>query len=95
MLWAGNIERIAKATTAFCKLSGLLTEAGSRADIGGIRRYVDHLLACFGSKRLLWGSDWPVLELAAGYRHWHDMAKAMVRRCVSFRCFQADRACCV
>jgi L-fuconolactonase len=76
--WAGDMKRIAKETKAFCKISGLLTEAGSRVDIGNIRRYVDHLLVCFGPKRLLWGSDWPVLELAASYRHWHDMAKAIV-----------------
>jgi L-fuconolactonase len=86
--WAGNIERIAKETKAFCKLSGLLTEAGSRADIGSIRRYVDHLLACFGPNRLLWGSDWPVLELAAGYRQWHDMAKAMVPDALHFDVFR-------
>jgi L-fuconolactonase len=76
--WARDMELVARETKAFCKISGLLTEAGSRADIGSIRRYVDHLLACFGAKRLLWGSDWPVLELAAGYRHWHDMARAIV-----------------
>jgi L-fuconolactonase len=76
--WAKDIELIATETKVFCKLSGLLTEAGSRADIGSIRRYVAHLLACFGPQRLLWGSDWPVLELAASYGHWHDMAKAIV-----------------
>jgi L-fuconolactonase len=35
-----------------------------------LRRYVDHLLACFGPQRLLWGSDWPVVELGGGYRRW-------------------------
>jgi L-fuconolactonase len=76
--WARDMARIARETQAFCKISGLLTEAGSRTDIGSIRRYVDHLLVCFGPKRLLWGSDWPVLELAANYRQWHDMARAIV-----------------
>jgi L-fucono-1,5-lactonase len=76
--WARDMARLARETKAFCKISGLLTEAGSRAEIGSIRRYVDHLLVCFGPKRLLWGSDWPVLELAANYRQWHDMARAIV-----------------
>jgi L-fuconolactonase len=76
--WARDMARLARETKAFCKISGLLTEAGSRAEIGIIRRYVDHLLVCFGPKRLLWGSDWPVLELAANYRQWHDMARAIV-----------------
>jgi L-fuconolactonase len=76
--WADNMSRIAEQTNAFCKLSGLLTEAGPNPDQGHIRRYVDHLLACFGPKRLLWGSDWPVLELVADYRTWHTMATSIV-----------------
>ena len=43
-----------------------------------MQRYVDHLLDCFGPKRLLWGSDWPVLELADSYKAWHAMATQMV-----------------
>jgi L-fuconolactonase len=55
-----------------------LTEAGPRPDAERVSRYVEHLLSCFGPKRLLWGSDWPVLELAADYQIWHAMAKRMV-----------------
>jgi L-fuconolactonase len=76
--WAETMARIARETTAFCKLSGLLTEAGPRPDPGRVGRYVEHLLSCFGPKRLLWGSDWPVLELAASYQTWNAMAKALV-----------------
>jgi L-fuconolactonase len=75
-LWAGEIERIARDTAAFCKLSGLLTEAGSTP--GRVPRYMAHLLACFGPDRVIWGSDWPVLELAGSYAHWHAMAQAAV-----------------
>ena len=76
--WAQNMALLADETRAFCKLSGLLTEAGPQPDHSRVRRYVDHLVACFGPKRLLWGSDWPVLELAADYQTWHDMAMSMV-----------------
>jgi L-fuconolactonase len=76
--WAETMARIARQTTAFCKLSGLLTEAGLRPDAGRVGRYVEHLLSCFGPKRLLWGSDWPVLELAASYQTWNAMAKSVV-----------------
>ena len=34
------------------------------------RPWVEHLLACFGPHRLLWGSDWPIVELAGGYARW-------------------------
>lgn len=40
--------------------------------------YTRHLLDCFGPHRLLWGSDWPVLELAGTYPAWHAAARAQV-----------------
>jgi L-fuconolactonase len=33
---------------------------------------VAHLLECFGADRLLWGSDWPVVELAGGFARWRE-----------------------
>jgi L-fuconolactonase len=74
--WAGDIERIARDTGSFCKLSGLLTEAGGTPE--RVSRYMAHLLACFGPDRLIWGSDWPVLELADSYARWHAMAVAAI-----------------
>lgn len=68
--WAHDIARIARRTGAFCKLSGLITEAGPGWSVDGLRPYVDHLLACFGPGRLIWGSDWPVLSMTAGYADW-------------------------
>ena len=37
-----------------------------------------HLLRCFGPRRLIWGSDWPVLELAAGYDAWAALCNDFV-----------------
>ncbi len=55
---------------ACCKLSGLVTEAGRGWSVDALRRYVEHVLDCFGSGRVIWGSDWPVLTLAASYAEW-------------------------
>ena len=68
--WASDIARVARATDAFCKLSGLATEAAPDWQDDDLRRYVDHLIGSFGPARLMWGSDWPVVELAGGYRRW-------------------------
>ena len=68
--WAADIARVARETNAFCKLSGLVTEAAPQWHHDDLRRYVDHLIACFGPPRLMWGSDWPVVELAGGYARW-------------------------
>jgi L-fuconolactonase len=70
--WAPGIARIARETAACCKLSGLVTEAAPDWDDAALRPYVDHLLECFGPGRLLWGSDWPVVELAGDYARWRD-----------------------
>jgi L-fuconolactonase len=53
-----------------CKLSGLATEAGAEWTVETLRPYVEHLLGCFGAERIMWGSDWPVVEAAGGYRRW-------------------------
>jgi L-fuconolactonase len=76
--WADGIARIAKETNAYCKLSGLVTEAKSTWTIEDLRPYVDHLIECFGPKRLMWGSDWPVALLASGYSQWLETAQVLL-----------------
>ena len=78
--WASNIAELADHSQVVCKLSGLATEAGSGWTPRTLARYVDHLLACFGSKRLLWGSDWPVVNLAGGYHRWIRAAEQLLAR---------------
>jgi len=68
--WRTDIARLAALPQVCCKLSGLVTEAGADWDVDRLRPYVDHLLASFGPGRLIWGSDWPVLNLAADYARW-------------------------
>jgi L-fuconolactonase len=51
-------------------LSGLVTEAKPDWQPADLRRTVDHVLVCFSPQRVLWGSDWPVVDLAAGYARW-------------------------
>ncbi len=68
--WARDMTQLGRETNAVCKLSGLATEAAPDWGDPDLRRYVDLLLEAFGPGRLLWGSDWPVVELAGGYEAW-------------------------
>ncbi|TWI69507.1 L-fuconolactonase [Pseudoduganella lurida] len=68
--WRTDIGRLAALPGVCCKLSGLLTEAGPRWQAADLQPVLDHLLDRFGAARLLWGSDWPVLDLAADYGAW-------------------------
>jgi L-fuconolactonase len=76
--WADDIAAIARYTRACCKLSGLVTEAGRGWTVDALRRYVAHVLDAFGSQRVIWGSDWPVLTLAASYGEWIDASDALL-----------------
>ncbi|MBL8671920.1 MAG: amidohydrolase family protein [Alphaproteobacteria bacterium] len=76
--WASDIRAIAADGRTFCKVSGLATEAKADWRADDLRGYVDHLLACFGPARLMWGSDWPVVNLAGGYDRWWDAAAALL-----------------
>ncbi len=73
--WADDMRRIARETTAYCKLSGLATEARPGWRVDDLRRYAEHLLECFGAERLLWGSDWPVMLLNTEYPEWLSAAR--------------------
>src|SRR5262249_9787713 len=62
--WRGDIAALAQRPNIVCKLSGLVTEAAPEWQVADLQDAVDHVRACFGPQRLLWGSDWPVVNLA-------------------------------
>lgn len=76
--WARDIALIATETDAYCKVSGLLTEARSDWTPTEIAPYVAHLITQFGAQRLIWGSDWPVLTMAADYDTWINLARSLI-----------------
>jgi L-fuconolactonase len=76
--WRADMAAVAARPNTFCKLSGLVTEAAPDWRLGDRRPCVDHLLGVFGAERLLWGSDWPVANLAGGYDRWREAALALL-----------------
>jgi L-fuconolactonase len=69
--WASQIRRLSELPNVAAKLSGLVTEADpSSWTPADVRPYVDHALETFGPDRLLYGSDWPVLDRAGGHARW-------------------------
>ena len=76
--WQRDIALLAKHPNIVCKLSGLVTEAAPDWQIADLRQAVDHVVGCFGPQRLLWGSDWPVVNLAGGYAKWFAAAETLL-----------------
>ncbi len=77
--WRSHIRELAELPHVVCKFSGLVTEAGGAAgDAGRFVPATQHLLECFGPGRLLFGSDWPVVRLAATYPSWLATARTLL-----------------
>jgi L-fuconolactonase len=69
--WRSRIAELARMPNVVCKISGVATEA----DHGDwtreqLRPYIEHCIERFGLDRVMFGGDWPVLELAGTYRDW-------------------------
>ena len=60
--WAAGMERLADLPNVSCKVSGLVVAGAEQ-----LAPFVDHVVACFGADRLLFGTDWPVCLLGASY----------------------------
>lgn len=76
--WREQMAALAEQPGVHCKLSGLLTEAGDAPTAEAVAPYARHLIEVFGPDRLMWGSDWPVLNLAGDYPSWRAMCEAWV-----------------
>jgi L-fuconolactonase len=77
--WLQDLSALAALPQVHCKLSGLLTEAGSLPNLQTIAPYVEHVLTLFGPRRLIWGSDWPVVLLVSDYAEWFAMAQQLCK----------------
>ena len=90
--WATGMHKLAETTPAFCKLSGLATEAmpGWTAEV--LAPYARHVIKSFGASRVMWGSDWPVLEMNGSYPLWHNTAQLYVESAEKDQIFGATAA---
>lgn len=71
--WADDIAALASCSNVVAKVSGLVTKTDwGRWTVDRLRPAVEHALDTFGAGRLMFGSDWPLAELAGGYRPWKD-----------------------
>jgi L-fuconolactonase len=77
--WKEDIAELAKRENVYCKLSGLVTEADwEHWTLEDVRPYFDVVLSAFGPRRILFGSDWPVVTLAGGYTRWISTVHSLI-----------------
>lgn len=76
--WASDMKALAKLENVAVKISGMVTEAEWKTwTLEDFRPYIEVLLECFGPKRLMFGSDWPVCLLAATYSQVISIAETL------------------
>ncbi len=71
--WRTQLQALAALPNVACKISGMVNEAdNANWRLEDLRPYVDHVAACFGEDRIMFGGDWPVCTLATTYARWVD-----------------------
>ena len=79
--WLPHLKAAAECPNMHCKLSGMVTEADwEQWKPSDLRPYVEPALEWFGPERCMYGSDWPVCELAASYEQVFDSLREVVGR---------------
>ena len=88
--WLQYIQRLAERENTYCKLSGLATEASwNNWTMNDLQPYFDVVLEAFGPKRLMFGSDWPVCNLAGGDLRWRETVLELISQ------LSADEQACI
>jgi L-fuconolactonase len=87
--WREHMRELARRENVYCKLSGMVTEADWNTwTENDLRPFIDTVLECFGPKRLMFGSDWPVSLLACSYQKWIEVVE---RSAASLSVSERDR----
>jgi L-fuconolactonase len=72
--WKTLMQEIAQHPNVYCKLSGLFTEAKWKNwSARDFYPYLDVVFESFGTNRLMYGSDWPVMLLSGIYVQWKSL----------------------
>ncbi|OPG09530.1 amidohydrolase [Streptomyces sp. GKU 895] len=80
--WEQQVRTLARHPRVHCKVSGLVTEADhEKWTVDDIRPVWEVLLSAFGPDRLMFGSDWPVANLAGGWNRWAATVEELLDGC--------------
>ena len=65
--WLAGMQRLAMCPNCWVKVSGFPFAAGGDGSANCLDGLVARLVKWFGTERLIWGSDWPVVQREGGY----------------------------
>lgn len=77
--WAADMAKLAELSHVMVKLSGLTAYcrpgAGTTATL---LPWVNHVIETFGPERIVWGGDWPVVNLGSGLAEWISITRELL-----------------
>jgi predicted TIM-barrel fold metal-dependent hydrolase len=77
--WAHSMKQIATFPNVVVKMSGIAVNCGEgKANLTSIKPYFEHMIEWFGADRIVWGSDWPVVNKALLLGEWIDMSRQLL-----------------
>lgn len=76
--WRKATRRLAQETSVVTKFSGFAEQASVDWKIDDLMPAFGHLLECFGPSRILWASNWPVIDLRGGYARWASASREIL-----------------
>lgn len=78
--WAADITALSSLPHVNVKLSGISAYcAQGTATIETLKPWVDHVLSAFGTDRVVWGGDWPVVNLGIGMPNWISLSRTLLQ----------------
>lgn len=78
-VWRAGLQRMAALPHVWLKFSGMTVNCTpGTATVALLQRYTNAMLELFGPARMIWGGDWPVVNLAVGLPDWIEMSRAML-----------------
>jgi L-fuconolactonase len=79
--WETQMRELATYPNVWCKVSGLVTEADwAQWKPEDFRPFLDVVFEAFGTRKVMFGTDWPVCLLAASYRQVVDLIQTYVEQ---------------
>lgn len=80
-IWQQAMKTLSSRPNVYCKLSGLLTRCSpEQMHAAYLEPYIMEPIRYFGTQRMLFGSDWPVLTLAADFSVWMSVLEKVLQQ---------------
>lgn len=78
--WRKHIRELAELPNVNCKMSGLMAYCKpGEANLESVKPFFEHSIESFGWDRVLWGSDWPVVNLTSSLPEWVTISRELVK----------------